>query len=247
MEKCSIREAGLKLQEWFGVGERSERSKPDRPIIQDQGGGKSKPPAQEPGAINPPLTFQLRIDSDHPYGLSRGLSRETLEYFGAGFCLSKGLFAGRFVVPLHNEQGELVGYAGRSLDGKEPRYLFPSNERGFFKSHLLFNLHRALKQVSADEPVVVVEGFFDAMKVHQAGWPVVALFGSSLSVQQEALLIEHFNKVVLMFDGDEPGRGACWDCFARLTGRLEVSVVSLPDGVQPDMLSSEDIQRLPRN
>jgi DNA primase len=58
-------------------------------------------------------------------------------------CLSKGMFAGRYVIPVHNPQGELVGYAGRALDEEtEPRYLFPPSDKGFYKSHLLFNLQR---------------------------------------------------------------------------------------------------------
>lgn len=250
LEKCSIREAGVKMKEWFGVGvgessptkSVSHSSKAALAVTQPK--PKSESRKVNEGVINPVLGFELRIDSLHPYGLSRGLSKETLEHFGAGFCLSKGMFSGRFVVPLHNEKGQLVGYAGRSIDDSEPRYLFPSNDKGFFKSHLLFNLHRAIKQAGSCEPVVVVEGFFDSMCLHQAGVPAVGLFGSSLSVQQEALLVEHFNKVILLFDGDEAGRSASWNCFARLTGRIEVEALSLPDGVQPDMLSSEDIQQL---
>ena len=47
---------------------------------------------------------------------------------GTGLCLSKGTFAGRYVVPLHDEEGQLVGYAGRSLDDTEPRYLFAAGD-----------------------------------------------------------------------------------------------------------------------
>jgi DNA primase catalytic core, N-terminal domain len=69
--------------------------------------------------------------------------KEILSQFGCGLCLSKGMFAGRYVIPVHNPQGELVGYAGRALDEEtEPRYLFPPSDKGFYKSHLLFNLQR---------------------------------------------------------------------------------------------------------
>ena len=71
----------------------------------------------------------------------------------------------RIVIPIHNPEGELVAYAGRSIDGSEPRYKFPA---GFHKSLELFNLHRVRGEVS----VVLVEGFFDCMKVTQAGFPV---------------------------------------------------------------------------
>ena len=105
----------------------------------------------------------------------------------------------RFVIPIHNAKGELVAYAGRSIDGAEPRYKFPA---GFHKSLELFNLHR----VNGDVTVVLVEGFFDCMKVTQAGYPCVALMGSTMSKAQEELLAEHFAHVVVMLDGDEAGK-----------------------------------------
>jgi DNA primase len=235
MEKCTVRKAALKLKEWFQVGE-CAASGEGTPALTTIVGAKN-----DIGVINPPLTFQLRIDHHHPYGLSRGVSRETLEYFGAGYCLSKGSFAGRFIIPLHNEQGGLVGYAGRSVDNSKPKYLVPSNDKGFFKSHLLFNLHRVLKEASSTDPLVVVEGFFDCMKVAQCGFHSVALFGSSMSEEQEALIIENFNRVVLLFDGDAAGRQGNEDCALRLSRSLWVRTASLPPDVQADQLTKKEL------
>ena len=181
------------------------------------------------------------MDLGHEYGQSRGVPPETLQTFGAGFCRSRGMFAGRFIVPLHNGAGELVGYAGRAIDDQEPKYLFPSAERGFRKSHLLFNLHRIGETVF---PVVVVEGFFDCMKVSAAGFPVVGLLGSSLSSQQEDLLAQHFDQVILCLDGDAAGRAATDDCVKRLARRMFVRAVDVPDGRQPDDMTSEELEQL---
>ncbi|MGA7410202.1 MAG: hypothetical protein WBW33_06935 [Bryobacteraceae bacterium] len=83
--------------------------------------------------------------------------------------------SGRLVIPIHNERGELVAYAGRSIDGSEPRYKLPA---GFRKSQVLFSLHRV-----TGPDVIVVEGFFDCMKVWQAGHQaVVSLMGSKGSL-----------------------------------------------------------------
>lgn len=227
MEKCSIRDAALLLRDWFGVGEGSGSTvAPDRP----------KPDVVEK-VSNPPLGFQLRVDPGHEYGRGRGLTEETITLFGAGLCLSKGVFSGRYVIPLHDEQGRLVGYAGRSLDGVEPKYLFPAGEKGFAKSKFLFNLHRVIKSSGADAPVIVVEGFFDAMWLAQAGLPAVAVMGCSISEAQEELLAEHFNRVVLLFDGDEAGRRGAADALPRLARRIFTRVVDLPDGIQPDLLA----------
>ncbi len=94
-----------------------------------------------------------------------------------GLYAGPGLLSGRVVIPLHDERGRLGAYCSRSLDGTQPRYKFPA---GFPKSRVLFNLHRAA--ASGEAGVVVVEGFFDCLKVHQAGFrSVVALMGSALS------------------------------------------------------------------
>ena len=177
--------------------------------------------------------------------MSRGLTKETLEEFGAGMCISKGTFAGRFIIPLHDEKGSLVGYAGRSIDGKEPKYLFPASAHGFHKKYLVFNLHRVAKKPDFRGPVVVVEGFFDCMKVHEAGLACVGILGSALSAEQEDLLCKYFPRgVVVCFDGDSAGRSATEDCIARLVRRVLVKAVYLADSKQPDMLTAEELQKL---
>ena len=93
--------------------------------------------------------------------------------------------------------------------------------------------------------MIIVEGYFDVMKVHQAGFPnVVALMGSALSDHQEQLLIEHFDRVVVMLDGDEGGRAAAQEITPRLTKKIFVCIVDVPDGTQPDRLASQEIQAL---
>lgn len=93
--------------------------------------------------------------------------------------------------------------------------------------------------------VLLVEGFFDTMKLYQAGYRrVVALMGSSLSQAQEDLLIKHFESVIVMLDGDDAGRKASDQCLTRLGKRACVRVISLPENCQPDQLSTEDLQNL---
>src|SRR6202030_1751061 len=119
---------------------------------------------------NKPLTFALQgIDHAHAYLKQRGITETAAEYFGIGFFPGKGSMTGRVVIPIHNERGELIAYAGRAIDQTEPKYKLPA---GFKKSAVLFNLHR----VKLDDLVIIVEGFFDCLKVWQAGFPeVVAL------------------------------------------------------------------------
>ncbi len=179
------------------------------------------------------------MDSSHPYLLQRGIDAATAREFGVGFYGGNGLLKGRIVIPIRNQHGELVAYAGRAVDGRTPKYLLPAGCR---KGLEVFNLDRAAAAASG-ETVIVVEGYLDCL--HQAGVPgVVALMGCALSTRQESMLVERFRRVVLMLDGDPAGRAAGRRLRARLSGTCEVALVELPDGAQPDQLPASAIRPL---
>ena len=242
MENCSIRHAALRLQEWFIVTtEPPKGPAPAHP--QDVRSTTGIPCASDSvtGEMgNRPLPFTLKgINYSHPYLGDRGITEETAKYFGIGFFPGNGSMQGKIVVPIHNEDEVLVAYAGRALAQSEPKYKFPAL---FRKSLVLFNLHRAVKY---GKTVIVVEGFFDCLKVHQAGLPcVVALMGCSLSPHQEQLLRGHFDEVILMLDGDKAGRTAGPTIAARLVSTLSTRIVEVPAGSQPDQLGADQIRCL---
>jgi DNA primase len=248
MERCSVRDAAIKLQTWFLVpaaGARPARRGKEPEDAERTSAGK-EPQANAvsktdqglgENPTNPPLTFSLQnVDHNHAYFKERGVSHETCEKFGVGFFPGKGSMHGRVVIPIHNATGELVAYAGRAIDQSEPRYRFPT---GFHKSLEVFNLHR----VKGDLSAVLVEGFFDCMRVTQAGFPCVALMGSTMSGAQEQLLAEKFSNIVVMLDGDQAGRDATRIISDRLQQMVfRVETVELPDGVQPDQLSDAELR-----
>jgi DNA primase len=228
LERCSLREAGLRLQDWFSL-----TSQP-APV---------RAPAMASSAVEPnrPLGFALQgIDTRHPYLTQRGISPATARLFGVGMYQGNGFLAGRCVIPIRDEKSQLVAYVGRAVNGENPKYRFPA---GFRKSQVLFNLHRAMQ--TRRNHVIVVEGFFDALKIHQAGHPaVVALMGSSFSQRQSELLLRHFASATLMLDGDEPGRRAAEFIAQLLQSKVSVNKLDLPNRVQPDQLSSMEINVL---
>ncbi len=248
VEGCDVREAGEKIAEWFGLSfERNGRLQESAKV---SGKPAGSPPVaahddQRVEAINPPLERPLRnLNGEHPYLAARGLDPHTIAHFGIGFC-SVGLMRGRIAIPIHNERGELVAYAGRAIDDErsqeEGKYKLP---RGFSKSHVVFNLHRANEHGKA-KGLVVVEGFFGAMKVHEAGFPnVVALMGSTLSEQQENLLVNATDRLALMFDGDEAGTACLGEICRRLGRRLYLKEVHLEVGEQPDSVAEARLRQL---
>jgi DNA primase len=227
LERCSIREAAVRLIEWFGAGEVM------RVPLQ----------ATSVSQTNFPLRFQLSgLEHSHSYLEGRGITALTARTLGIGYYGGPGIMQGRVAIPVHNGAHELVAYAGRSVDGEDPKYRFPP---GFHKSRELFLLHRA--RHSGNSAVIVVEGFFDAAKVWQAGHRnVVALMGSSLSDTQAGLLQKHFRQAVLMLDGDAAGQAATAAISRQLSQIMEVEAIHLRPGVQPDQLAPKEInQTLP--
>ncbi len=268
------RQAALLIQRWFSLtSPRRERQRvgndvprqdepKEVPVIEvigeasthvlKQGEGRGERAKEEDGVlVNPPLQFALKhLDHTHPYLVERGLTPETIETFGVGFQPGKGIMSGRIVIPVHNEQGELVAYAGRWPGDEgwpegEGKYKLPPK---FQKSLVVYNLHRVGESLGT-EGLVICEGFFDVMWLWQAGvMNAVALMGSVISSEQEHLIVDAVGprgKVALMFDKDEAG----WRCrelaLARLAPQVYVKVIDLgEDGRQPDRLSGEVIRRL---
>jgi DNA primase len=129
------------------------------------------------------------------YFISRGINEESMHHFKLGYSSSQNMV----IVPVHSPDGIPIGLVGRSIEGKAFK-----NSTNLPKSKTLFNVHRA-KRIG--DNVIIVESSFDAIRVHQAGFPnVVATLGGFLSKEQHHLLNRYFNKITIMTDSDEAGR-----------------------------------------
>lgn len=189
-------------------------------------------------AVNPALTFELKLDPAHPYLAERGLSADVIAQFGLGYC-SRGSMAGRICIPIHNERGELVAYAGRwpgdDVPDDQERYKLPKN---FEKSRVLFNLHRC----GDGEHIVLVEGYWSAIRLHRLGAPVAALMGWSVSPAQLALLKQRGVRfLTLLLDGDEAGRRARERVLPDLAASFFARAPLLPEGEKPDTLPEREL------
>ena len=231
MEGCSVREAALRLQASQGPGTGAARV--------SSSGPERRELVTEKREIHPPLSFSLKVDGTHPYLARRAIDPITAGHFGVGYYGGRGVMSHRIAIPIHDPQGRLVAYCGRALDGAVPRYRFPA---GFPKSQVLFNYHRA--RAAGEDRVIVVEGFFDCLRVHQAGFPcVVALMGARLSAPQKNLLAARFTRVVLMLDGDQTGRAATAQIARDLVSACSVREVLLPPEMQPDQMAAGGIRQ----
>ncbi|GAB5374559.1 MAG: hypothetical protein AcusKO_10210 [Acuticoccus sp.] len=150
-------------------------------------------------------------------------------------------FRGRLMVPIHDGRGKLVGFGGRTLDGREPKYLNSPETRLFDKSSLLFNAHRARGAAHRQNRLFVVEGYLDAIALAEAGIEtVVASLGTALTEEQIRLAWQLADEPVLCFDGDNAGRAAAARALERIVPLLSAGksfqVLTLPAGQDPDDL-----------
>ena len=129
------------------------------------------------------------------YLKSRGIGFEAMDYFKLGYSENMDMI----ITPVHSPDGEPIGLVGRSIEGKSFK-----NSSNLPKSKTLFNIHRAKK---IGDHVIIVESNFDAIRIHQAGFPnVVAVLGGFLSVEQHHLLNRYFSRITIMTDADRAGR-----------------------------------------
>jgi DNA primase len=197
-----------------------------------------------------PLRFFLNLDPDVPYLEQRGVKPETIQRFGLGLC-GKGVLKGYVAIPVYGcsqtDAVNPVAYLGRwpgedydETDGR-PRYKWPE---GFPKSQVVYGLREALDGTDS-QALIVVEGPFKVYHLLQQGFPgAVAIFGSSLSDGQAAILAASGRPIVLMFDGNEAGQNGMRSAAGKLITRTYVRVVKLAEGQEPDQLSTAELRQL---
>ncbi len=147
-------------------------------------------------------------------------------------------FRNRLMIPIRDSQGRVVGFGGRSLDGEEPKYLNSPETPLFNKSQTLFALDQAKEAITRQDQVLVVEGYFDAIALHQAGLThTVAVLGTALNADQVRLLLRYTEskRVVLNFDADKAGQKAVERVIGEVKdlayrGEVSLHILYLPEG-----------------
>lgn len=146
------------------------------------------------------------------------------------------LFRNRVIFPIHDQRGEVIGFGGRVLDGSLPKYLNTPETELFSKRKNLYGLYQARQAMRNLNQALVVEGYMDCLKMHQAGIEnTVATLGTAMTQEQARLLRRFVEEVVVLFDGDDAGQREALRAVEVLRAEgLRVWVVSLPGGKDPD-------------
>ena len=150
-------------------------------------------------------------------------------------------FWSRLLFPIHDLRGRVVGFGGRVLGDGEPKYLNSPESEIFHKGRLLYHLHEARHAIRKAEHALLVEGYFDVLRLVLAGVEhVVAPLGTGFTVEQGKLLRRYAPHATVLFDSDAPGLRATFRTADELLrAGVRVSVATLPDGEDPDSLAQK--------
>jgi DNA primase len=145
-------------------------------------------------------------------------------------------FRGRLMFPIYDISNRIVGFGGRLLGPGEPKYLNSAESTIFSKGRLLYGLNWAKQAARRDERMLVVEGYFDALRLIDAGVEsVVAPMGTALTEEQAKLIRRYTDRVFLLYDSDKAGLKATFRSGDELLRQgAAVQVVTLPEGEDPD-------------
>jgi len=154
-------------------------------------------------------------------------------------------FRDRIMFPIRDSRGRIIAFGGRILDQGEPKYLNSPETVLFHKGRELYGLYEARRSRSNLRRLLIVEGYMDAVRLHQYGINyAVATLGTATTPEHLKRIFRIVSEVVFAFDGDRAGRGAAWRALQHALpearqGR-EIRFLFLPEGHDPDSLVGEE-------
>ncbi|MBC8120991.1 MAG: DNA primase [Gemmatimonadaceae bacterium] len=151
-------------------------------------------------------------------------------------------FRNRLMIPICDARGQVIAFGGRALGDEQPKYLNSPETELFIKGQTLYALDKARASIGRTDWAIVVEGYFDAIALHQAGIThVVATLGTALRTDQVKLLLRYTEqkRIVLNFDTDLAGIAAAERAIGELRelvakSAVQLRILTLPDGKDPD-------------
>lgn len=147
-------------------------------------------------------------------------------------------FRNRVMFPIWDQSGRVIAFSGRLLtkSENEPKYLNSPETELFQKRDVLYHFSQAKRSIRQTKTAYLFEGFMDVISAYRAGVTNgIASMGTSLTTDQLYLLSRAAQRLIICYDGDEPGQNAIADALKLVKDRpFEVGVVMLPDGQDPD-------------
>ena len=154
-------------------------------------------------------------------------------------------FRDRLMFPIRDSRGRVIGFGGRVIDEGEPKYLNSPETPLFHKGRELYGLYEARAARADFNRLMIVEGYMDVVRLHQAGITyAVATLGTATTQEHLNKIFRSTSEVVFCFDGDRAGRPAAWraleNSLALARDGRELKFMFLPEGHDPDTLVAQE-------
>ncbi len=145
-------------------------------------------------------------------------------------------FFKRIIFPIFDDQKRVVSFGGRVIDDSMPKYINCSETLLYNKSKILYGFGHAKSRVREKKAVIIVEGYFDVLRLHENGIETaVAPCGTSLTGEQITVLSRYCDRMYLAFDADQAGvKASLRKVDVILEQGIKAKVVSFPKGEDPD-------------
>jgi DNA primase len=152
------------------------------------------------------------------------------------------LFRHRLMIPIHDDQGRVIAFGGRTLGDDQVKYINSPESPIYIKGEHLYAFYQAKESIKQSDSVIVVEGYFDAITAHQYGYTqTVATCGTAMTERQAKLMIRYTDskRVFLCFDADAAGQNAVTrgtNTISQIAEGIgiELRVINVPNGKDPD-------------
>ena len=145
-------------------------------------------------------------------------------------------FRGRILFPIFDLHQRIVGFGGRVIREGQPKYLNSPESSIYHKGEVLYGLQVAKRYATEKDCVIIVEGYFDLLTLHQYGLNhSVATLGTALTTQHIRTLKRYTKNLITLFDADQAGVQATLRSLPLfLEEEVAGKTIVLPKGEDPD-------------
>ena len=190
--------------------------------------------------------FNLGYSTPSPKALLENLQKNNLnanalKQSGLFYESDKGYFdrfRSRLIFPINDKAGKIIAFAGRIIDNNQniAKYINSPETPIYNKSKTFYGLDKASDSIRKNKFVIIVEGYFDLMRLYQNGLNnVVAISGTSFTDQHASIIKQYTENIFIAFDGDNPGiKSAIKTGYILIKNSLSPKIIIIPESQDPD-------------
>ena len=189
--------------------------------------------------------FKLGFSNDKPKQLlellqKKKFSSDAMKKSGLFYESKNGYFdrfRSRLIFPISDKNGDIIAFAGRTLDKNNPAKYMNSPETIIYnKSKVLYGLNNSLDSIRKEKSVILVEGYFDLIRLYQHNIKnVAAISGTAFTDMHATIIKQYSSNIFIAFDGDNAGKNAAIRTgYTLLRNSINSKIINTPSDMDPD-------------